>query len=531
MAETMTAASSADNGVKPLAAMRDFTVIAKAPRRLPSAVMAARASSPAAHRATTLVPRWAIRTLLVLATVLTILGTFAVWADRQVLSTNGWTETSVKLIESPPVRSAVSGYVTEQIYANVDVAGELRSGLPQQLKPLAGPAAGALRSLVEKGVNLALERPLVQELWRGANEVAHAQFVKLIENKGTVVTLPGEGRVVLDLRPVVEEAAKRVGAPASVAEKIPANVAEVEVMRSNDIELAQTGFKVLKQLALVLPLLAFALYALAVYLARGRRPQTLIAVGGALLVSGIVVLIGRSLGGKYVVDALTRTEAVRPAAEAVWSIGTGILVDIANATIFVGVPIVLAGMLAGPTKAAIGIRHSLAPSLRDRPALVFGVVGILLAILFAWGPIEAARAWWGILIIIALSFFGAQMLRRQTALEFPDARAGQMPDVRQSIASAVGALSEMSSQARADIGAARARRRERRASEHDISPEPPPGRGAAGATSGGPPPAPPPQDADLPAQLSTLAALHESGALTDEEYAVAKQRLLQPSST
>lgn len=515
--------------------------------------MSAREPSPAARVVHTILPRWAIRTLLVLATVLTVFGTFAVWADRQLLSTSGWTETSVKLIESPPVRSAVSGYVTEQIYANVDVAGELRSGLPQQLKPLAGPAAGALRSLVEKGVNLALERPLVQELWRGANEVAHAQFVKLIENKGTVIKLPGGGTVVLDLRPVVEEAAKRVGAPASVAEKIPSDVAEIEVIKSKDIEVAQTGVNVLRQLALVLPLLAFVFYALAVYLARGRRPQTLIAVGGALLISGIVVLIGRSLGGKYVVDALARTEAVRPAAEAVWSISTSMLADIAKATIFVGVPIVLAGMLAGPTKAAAGIRRSLAPSLRDRPAVVFGVVGILLAILFAWGPIEATRAWWGILIIIALSFFGAQMLRRQTALEFPNARAGQTPDMRHGLAVAVGTLSEMSSQARAEIRDARARRRERQTAQGaqpgapPSQGAPPPGDGGPGGARGGPqggPPSsalggtlaephpattPPLPARDLADQLRTLASLHSSGALTDEEFAAAKKRLLQPS--
>lgn len=541
MAETMTAGLSVDNGVKPLVPVRDFTVIESGFTLLHSALMADRASSPAAHRATTLLPRWAIRTLLVLATVLTIFGTFAVWANRQMLNTDGWSETSTKLIESPPVRSAVAGYVTEQIYANVDVAGELKSGLPQQLKPLAGPAAGALRSLVEKGVDLALERPLVQELWRGANEIAHAQFVKLIENKGAVVKLPGEGRVVLDLRPVVEEAAKRVGASASVAERIPADVAEVEVLRSNEIEAAQTGVNVLRQLALVLPLLAFALFALAVFLARGRRPQTLVAVGGALLIAGIVVLIGRSLGGKYVVDALARTEAVRPAAESVWSIGTSILADIARATIFVGVPIVLAGLLAGPTNAAVGIRRSLAPSLRDRPALVFGVVGVLLAILFAWGPIEATRTWWGILVIIALSFFGAEMLRRQTAHEFPDAMPSQMPDLRHGIASAAGALSAIGSEARADFSAARARRRQARAQERGETgtgapynggdaPRTRPRASPPTPLASTPPastPPPSPQAGDLPAQLGRLAELHRSGALTDEEYAAAKQRLLQ----
>jgi len=49
------------------------------------------------------------------------------------------------------------------------------------------------------------------------------------------------------------------------------------------------------------------------------------------------------------------------------------------------------------------------------------VVGLLLLLLFAWGPIVATRTLTGIAIIIVLALFGAEMLRRQTAREFPDA--------------------------------------------------------------------------------------------------------------
>ena len=40
-----------------------------------------------------------------------------------------------------------------------------------------------------------------------------------------------------------------------------------------------------------------------------------------------------------------------------------------------------------------------------------------------------------------------------------------------------------------------------------------------------PPPAPAPQE-DMTAKLQELAQLHDSGALTDEEFAAAKQKLL-----
>jgi hypothetical protein len=365
--------------------------------------------------------RWLVRSLIGLATVLGIVAIFAVWANRQLLDTSYWTRTNTKLIESPPIREEVAGYLTEQLYANVDVAGELKNELPSELKPLAAPAAGALKDVVQKGIDLLLERPRVQELWSKANQVTHAEFVRLIENEGSVVKLPGGGAVVLDLRPMLTEVAQKVGAPTSLVEKIPPNVAQLRIVTSNQLNTMQKAVNLLRGLALVLPLLAFALFALAVYLARGRRRQTLIAVGVALIGAGLVVVVARGIIGTKVVDSLATTEAVRPAAQSAWSIGTSVLADIAWSTVLIGIPLILAGLLAGPTHTATRLRLLMAPYLRDRPDITFGVVALLLLLLFAWGPIVATKTLTGILIILVLAVFGTEVLRRQTAKEFPDA--------------------------------------------------------------------------------------------------------------
>lgn len=483
--------------------------------------------------------RWLVRSLIGIATLIGIVAIFAVWANRQLLNTGGWTSTSTKLIESPPIREAVSGFATEEIYAHVNVTGELRSVFPSQLKPLAGPAAGALRSIVQKGVNLALERPAVQELWRSANEVAHAEFVKLIENKGSVVKTPGGGAVVLDLRPLVAHAAEQVGVPSSTVAKLPAKVAEVQIVKSKNLQTMQTAVNVLRNLALVLPLLALLLYGLAIYLARGRRPRALIEVGVALVFAGAIVLIARSLIGKVVVESLASTAAIQPAAAAAWSIGTGILVSVAGAVIFIGVPVILAGLIGGPTRPAIGLRRAMAPYLRDRPAFAFGTMGVLLIILIAWGPIAATRNWLGILIIIALAMFATEMLRRETALEFPDAQIGPSVWLQARMESIRSRFSGAQAGLRADAHAARERWRGN--GPPPQSPAPPAGApvpaggapvAATGASvaTGGATAAPATAVAqDLPAQLQQLAALHSSGALTDEEYSAAKRQLISGS--
>jgi hypothetical protein len=365
--------------------------------------------------------RWLVRSLIGVATVLGIVAIFAVWANRQLLDTGYWTTTNAKLIESPPIREAVSGYLTEQLYANVDVAGELGKELPSELKPLAAPAAGALKDVVQKGINLLLERPRVQELWREANQVTHAQFVRLIENKGSVIKLPGGGAVVLDLRPMLGEVAEKVGAPASLVNKIPPKVAQLRIVTSKQLSTMQNAVNLLRSLALILPLLAILMFALAVYLARGRRRQTLIEVGAAFVTAGLAVVVVRGIAGSKVVDSLATTEAVRPAAQAAWSIGTSVLANVAWSTVFIGVVVVLAAMLAGPTRIATWLRRLMAPYMRDRPDVTFGALGLLLLLLFAWGPIVATKSLTGILIIVVLAVFGTEMLRRQTGLEFPDA--------------------------------------------------------------------------------------------------------------
>jgi hypothetical protein len=365
--------------------------------------------------------RWLVRTLIGIATVLGVVAIFAVWANRQLLDTGYWTNTSSAMLESAPIRGELAGYLTDQLYANVNVAGELRGELPEELKPLASPAAGALRTLVEKGINFALERPRIQSAWRSANEIAHAQFVKLIENRGSVVRTPGGGNVVIDLRPLLGEVASRVGAPSSLVEKIPPNVAELRVIRSNNLKTAQNAVNALRGLAVVLPLLVYLLYALAVYLARGRRRQTLMQVGAAFIVGALVVFVIRSLAGHAVVNSLASTASVKPAAEAAWSIGTSVLAEIAWATVYIGIVLILAGLLAGPTSPATLIRHALAPYLNERTDIAFGGVILLLLLLFIWGPIAATRTLTGVLIITALALIGTVALRRQTLREFPGA--------------------------------------------------------------------------------------------------------------
>ena len=119
-------------------------------------------------------------------------------------------------------------------------------------------------------------------------------------------------------------------------------------------------------------------------------------------------------------DALATTEAVRPAAEAAWSTGTSLLVEVATAALIYGVVVVFAAWLAGPTTWAVGTRRGLAPYLRE-PGYAWGAFAVIVLVLIAWAPTPAFRLVIPALILIGLLAAGVEALRRQTMREFPDA--------------------------------------------------------------------------------------------------------------
>ncbi|MEX1142848.1 MAG: SHOCT domain-containing protein [Thermoleophilaceae bacterium] len=357
--------------------------------------------------------------LIGIASLLAVLAILALWANRQLLDTDNWTDTSSELLEDDAIRNQVSVFLVDQLYANVDVQDRLADALPPRAQPLAGPAAGALKDLAVRGADTLLTRPRPQEVWEQANRRAHARLIDVIEGGGDVVSTEG-GDVTLDLKALLGQTADRVGVGERAEARIPEDAAQITVMRSDSLELAQDGLRVLRAAAIVLVVLMLGLLALAIYLASGWRREALRAAGFGLLIAGIAALVLRSLAGDAVVDALASTAAVQPAAEAAWSISTSLMVEAASATIAYGVVLVAAAWLAGPTAFATATRRTLAPHLRE-PRLAYGALAVVVLLLLAWGPTPALRRAIPALVLAALLILGVEVLRRQVAREFPDA--------------------------------------------------------------------------------------------------------------
>ena len=313
-----------------------------------------------------------VRVILVVATVLAIFAIFAVWANRQLMNPTNWAKTSTALLQKQTIRTALSGYLIDQLYANVDVQAQLKSGLPPQLAPLAGPISGALHNLAEQGAEKALEAPRVQSAWENANRTADLALVAIVKGGGSRVQING-GTVSLNLREIVAKLATRLGLPSGVAEKLPPSVANLKIVTSDQLGLARNLAKALHALALLLTILTFALYVLAMYLARGHRRRTLLWVGSSLVFAGLIVILGRKIGQGQLVSAITTDASIEPAANDAYSVATSLLVQVASACIIVGIPVILSAWFAGPASWAVSARRFLAPHFRERPGLAYWI--------------------------------------------------------------------------------------------------------------------------------------------------------------
>jgi hypothetical protein len=446
-----------------------------------------------------------IATIFVLATIIGIVAAHAVWLNRQALNTDNWTSTSTQLLANKEIQTAIAAYAVNELFSSGAPEARIKAALPTQLQPLAGPVTSGLEQLAGRVAPRVLASSQVQALWRQANRSAHTTLLRIINGGGSLASTNG-GVVTLNLHAIVNQLGASLGVEQQVAaatSKLQANAGTVRagagqlgvtlppasgrlvIMRSNQLGTVQDIAEAIKGAALVLPILAFALFALGVWLSTGRRRAALRRTGWCFVFTGLFVALDRRLAGNEVINALVKNPDNKPAAHQAWAIASTLLYDIAAALIVYGLVIVVAAWLAGHTRPATALRRVLAPTLRERPAVAYVAVYTVLLLVILWGPTPATRQLPYIIGFIVLLALGVTALRRQTAREFPEAQAG-------------------------DAG--------RSAREWYSGRRQPAGPGTATRHNG-----------EHVAELERLSALHDHGSLTDEEFAAEKAVLMNSS--
>lgn len=427
--------------------------------------------------------------LIVLATFLTF-GTAAdVWVKQQLLSTPRWVKMSDEIIAQPKVQAALATYLVDEIYANVDVDQALAEQLPDNLKGLAGPLSGALRGPASTGIEKVLASSQVQRIWHVVNENAHRTLVAVLEDDMKYGS-SADGKVVLDLAEIVKAVATQMGLPSNIVDKIPASAGQITIFQSDQLSLVQRSVALLRLMGPILIVVILAFYALAVWLNRGRRIRTLRNIGWSIIVVGVLLIVLRKLLGNVVVSMIPTQQYV-PVGGLIWSIVTRMIRQIGWMLVTWGALVVLGMILVGPSRAAVATRRFLAPFLTAEKWIFWVTVGVLYLLAVLTSPSPALQVWWSVLLVGALAAVYLEIVRRRTLVEFPD-RAWSVDGFEGRAAQLWGEASGWAKGVATKVT-------------------------TRSSTS---------ESGDSVAQLQRLVAMHESGALSDDEFAAAKRKLL-----
>ncbi len=177
--------------------------------------------------------------MIVLASIVLVVSMIANWVQQEALETEQVEETTDQIVRDEDVREALATFTVDQLYANVDVQGEIEQRLPGPAQPLAAPIAAATRNLATNVAERALSSPQVQNLVSTAVGRAHAQFVSLIEDEKEYVATTG-GNVTLQYGSVVADLAARLGVDPATISEIQAVVQEYSVKLRQRLASAQT---------------------------------------------------------------------------------------------------------------------------------------------------------------------------------------------------------------------------------------------------------------------------------------------------
>jgi hypothetical protein len=334
-----------------------------------------------------------------------VIAIFSIWANQQLLDTDGWVSASAKALESTVVRHRVEDFIADEVVHLAGGATGGKAAIPPALR-------SQLRDEARKLSDQVLTSARFRVIWQRANRIAHRAVVGVLEERGKD---HGEGRVSIDLTPAVREAVGSVDGE-ELQSLVKPDSAEIEVLEAHELEDARDAVRVVRHLPVPATVVAILLWALALFLGRARPWRTLAGVGLSLVLTGLLALIVRAVAGQEVVDRLLTHSADRAAAEAAWHLLTSLLVDLSAAAIGLGALLVLWASLLGSREPAPQFRRRLGSALSTS----WGRFGIPLAVVLVfvllalWAPIAALETPLGIVLFAVVIGGGALAVARSS---------------------------------------------------------------------------------------------------------------------
>jgi hypothetical protein len=332
---------------------------------------------------------------VVVACLATVLAATSFWVHRTLLDTNQYVRVVKPIGNDSTVDTALGAYLSQQLLEVVNAQKVISDALPEGGRILAGPLANAVRTFIQDQITKLLHTDAFQQAWVVANRTAHATAVAVLRDRtGTNVVRTSNGKVALNLLPLINEALRRLqdaspdilghqvqlpeikpqDIPADARQRIqdalgvtlPGDFGQIVLFDSDQLRTAQDLVRWFDRANVVLIAAAILLLAFTIWVSHRRR-RTIMQVGVGIAI-GLIVF--RRLA------VVVRNDIVKSVSDPVYRKGTGSALDHILGSyfsftawlIFLGLAAAFIAFVSAPTPRARDLRAGTRRLLREAAA-------------------------------------------------------------------------------------------------------------------------------------------------------------------
>jgi hypothetical protein len=374
--------------------------------------------------------------LIILGCVLAPLSVLAVWTANQVSDTSRYVANIAPLVRNPAIQGALTDKISTQITSHIPVSSltnQAASALASHgLTRVAGLLRGftpsivsALAGFIHSQVHKVVTSPAFAQLWVRLNTVAHAHLVKALSGQGSSAISVRNGQVTLSLGPFIDVAKQRISARGlTIVNKLPTINPSFELFSAKYFVKAQTGYRLINDLKIVLPILTMLLLASGIYIARSHR-RALIGAGLGLAAAMLVLAAGLLIFRGIYLNSIPNSRLPADAAAALYDTLVRFIKEGLRTLLVVGLAVAGAAFITGPSVTAVRTRAAFSRGFAwvrahgDRAGLSTGPVGrwtyahrnflrigattvAVLAFVFWSRPTAAVVVWIVVVLLIVL---------------------------------------------------------------------------------------------------------------------------------
>ena len=306
--------------------------------------------------------------LIVIGCLLAPIAVLGVWSANQISDTSRYVANMEPLVHEPAIQNALTDKITAQITSHLNVTAytDQAAGSPEQQGADARRDTAAIgrpadhrrggRIHPRPGAEDRGEPAVRSAVGPGQHRASTRRVVKALSGQGNGSITTSNGKVVLNLGPFIDLVKQDlVKRGLTIVNKVPAINPTFPLFSDKYLVKAQTGYRLINDLKIVLPILALLFLALGVFTARGHR-RALIGAGLGLAASMLVLAAGLLIFRSIYLNSVPSNVLPADAAAVLFDTLVRFIKEGLRALLVLGLVVAAAAFLTGPSAGAVRIR-------------------------------------------------------------------------------------------------------------------------------------------------------------------------------